>query len=156
MIEEKFISRPRVEDAVEIYKIIAFFAGKNIMLPRTLNEIYENLRDFWIYKKNKRIYGCCALHIIGWQDLAEIRSLAVKGPFQNKGLGRLLVERCLREAKELGIKRVFVLTFIPDFFKDFGFKPISKNKLPHKIWTDCLRCAYFPNCKEVSLIKRLR
>lgn len=124
------------------------------MLPRSLNEIYENIRDFFVYKDNDKLMGASALHIL-WEDLAEIRSLAVSKECQNKGIGKKLIERCLKEAKSLGVKKVFALTYTPQFFKKLGFKDIDKNSLPQKIWGDCLKCPRFPQCEEVAVIKIL-
>ncbi len=125
------------------------------MLERSLNYIYEHLRDFWVYEERNKILGCCALHIVGWQGLAEIKSLSVKEKYQNRGIGKALVKQCLVEAYSLGIKRVFALTFVPLFFKRLGFKVIKREALPHKIWSDCINCAYFPDCKEEAVIFNL-
>ena len=150
------IRKANIADVNKIQSLINIYANKNLMLPRSLNEIYENLRDFWVFQENKKIIGCCGLHVIGWNNLAEIKSLAVLKTKQKKGIGRLLVESCLREAKDLKIKKVFALTYIPDFFKRFGFKKISKSKLPHKIWIECCKCPKFPNCHEEALLKIIK
>lgn len=125
------------------------------MLPRALNEIYESMRDFSVYEENGELIGTVALHI-NWEDLAELRSLAVKEEYMKKGIGAKLVTSCLKEAKELGIARVFALTYQPEFFKKQGFKEIDKTQLPQKIWTDCLKCYKFPDCNEVALIIELQ
>ncbi len=122
------------------------------MLPRSLNELYENIRDFWVAEEGKKIIGCCALHI-SWDDLAELKSLAVEKKRQNRGIGRELVSTCLAEAKDLGAKRIFVLTYKADYFKNFGFKKIRNSELPHKIWAECINCSKFPDCKEIALVK---
>ncbi|OGX11895.1 MAG: GNAT family N-acetyltransferase, partial [Omnitrophica WOR_2 bacterium GWB2_45_9] len=124
------------------------------MLPRSLNILYENLRDFFIYEDKNKIVGCSALHI-SWDDLAEIKSLAVAKNYQNKGIGRKLAEACILEAKEIGAGRVFVLTYAPDFFKKLGFRQTAHNKLPHKIWAECINCPKFPDCRETALIKKI-
>ncbi len=124
------------------------------MLPRSLNEIYENLRDFWVAEKSGNIIGCIALHI-SWDDLTEIKSLAVRKDSQGKGIGRQLVSTCLVEAKQLGSKRIFVLTYKPDYFRNFGFRKVKNSSLPHKVWAECINCPKFPNCKEVALVKNL-
>ena len=94
--------------------------------------------------------GCAALHIV-WGDLAEVNSLAVRDSHKGKGTGRALVSRCLDEARGLGIRRVFALTYVPKFFRKCGFSRIAKSKLPQKIWSDCLNCHKFPDCGEVSV-----
>jgi amino-acid N-acetyltransferase len=124
------------------------------MLPRSLNELYENIRDFWVIEEKNKIIGCCALHI-SWDDLAEIKSLAVQKNRQNKGKGRKLVEACLREAKELGAQKIFVLTYKPDYFKKIGFIKIRHADLPHKIWAECINCCKFPNCQEIAMVKKI-
>jgi amino-acid N-acetyltransferase len=148
------LRKARVEDIKQIQFLINSFAKKNQMLARSLNELYEGIRDFWVYEKNKKILGCCALHI-SWEDLAEIKSLAVRSDKQSKGIGKKLVSACLAEAKDLGAERVFVLTYQPSFFVKFGFKKIKHDDLPHKVWAECINCPKFPNCQEISLLKIL-
>lgn len=150
------IRKAYIEDAQAIHKLINFYAGKDLMMPRSLNEIYENIRDFWLsFDKKNTLIGCAALHIVGWEGLAEIKSLAVEKKHQKKSMGSSLVQTCLTEAEELKIKKVFVLTYQPAFFKKFGFKIISKTKLPHKVWVECCNCPKFPNCTESALIKEI-
>lgn len=148
------IRKARIKDIKQIQNLINFFAQQNLMLPRSLNELYENLRDFWIYEEDNKIIACCALHV-SWEDLAEIKSLAVRKNRQKIGIGSQLINICLKEAKELGVKRIFALTFKPEFFKQFGFKRIKNTSLPHKIWAECINCPKFPNCKEVGMLKKL-
>jgi len=148
------IRKARIEDIKQIQNLINSFAKQDLMLPRSLNDLYENLRDFWVVEENKKIIGCCALHI-SWEDLAEIKSVAVAKRKQGKGIGKVLVQTCLREAKELGARKVFVLTYKPAFFKKAGFKKIKHSALPHKIWIECIRCPKFPDCREIALLKKL-
>jgi amino-acid N-acetyltransferase len=121
------------------------------MIPRSINELYENIRDISVCEDKEAICGTSALHIL-WEDLAEVRSLAVKKEYQRKGIGRKLVKKSLAEAKALGIRRVFVLTYQSDFFRNLGFVDIDKADLPQKIWGDCIRCPKFPECDEHALI----
>jgi len=148
------IRKAKIKDIKEIQKLINTFAKRDLMLPRSLNELYENLRDFWIAEENNKVVGCCALHV-SWDDLAEIKSLAVQKNKQGKGLGQELVYACLNEAKELGSKKVFVLTYKVDFFRKFGFRKIKHTDLPHKIWAECINCPKFPGCEEAAMIKKL-
>lgn len=148
------IRKARINDVKQIQELVNSFAKRNLMLPRSLNELYENLRDFWVYEENRKVSGCCALHI-SWQDLAEIKSLAVKPNRQKKGIGSQLIKTCIEEAKDLKVKKIFALTFKPNFFKKFGFKRIKNAALPHKIWAECINCAKFPNCKEIALVKKI-
>jgi amino-acid N-acetyltransferase len=145
------IRKAMIADVKTIQFIINEYADQGQMLPRSLNELYENLRDFSVYEDNGGIAGVCALHI-SWDGLAEVRSLAVRKDRIGKGIGAGLVKHCLREAVDLGAGRVFVLTYQEGFFKKQGFSPVDKKELPHKIWTDCLNCVKFPNCDETALI----
>lgn len=148
------IRKAGIEDVGQIQVLINRFARQQLMLPRSLSGLYDNLRDFWVCQQNNRISGCCALHIT-WQGLAELRSLAVSGRFQRKGIGRQLINAALLEARQLGCSSVFTLSYIPDYFRRLGFRTIGKEKLPHKIWADCINCPKFPDCKEIALIKKL-
>jgi amino-acid N-acetyltransferase len=143
-----------ISDAKIIHKFINTFARKEIVLPRPLNDIYEHIRDFFIVENNGDIIGACSLHIL-WEDLAEVRSLVVSEHSQKQGIGKLLVKRCIREARKLGIAKVFALTYTPDFFLKMGFAEIDKTELPQKIWGDCMRCPKFPECDEFAVIKQL-
>lgn len=147
------VRKAELKDAKQIHKLINYYARKNVMLPRTLGELCESIRDFWVYNDG-RILGCAALHVYS-DDLAEVRSLAVDNSRHRKGVGGKLLEACLDEARRLGIKRVFVLTLAAGFFEKFGFRSIDKAKLPQKIWGECVECAKFAKCDEVAYIKRL-
>jgi len=147
----RMIRKARIADVKPIQLIINEYADQGQMLPRSLNELYEDLRDFSVFEDNGGIAGVCALHI-SWDGLAEVRSLAVRKDRIRNGIGASLVKNCLREADELGAERVFVLTYQEGFFKKLGFSLVDKKELPHKIWTDCLNCVKFPNCDETALI----
>ena len=151
----KMIRKAKTREAKKIKELIDYYARKNEMLPRSLNEIYENLRDYWVWVEKRHIIGCAALHV-NWVDLGEVKSLAVSRYYMRRGIGSALVKKCLEEAKSLGLKRIFVLTFNPKFFKKHGFKSIAKKELPGKIWSECVRCVKFPNCNEVALIYYLK
>ncbi|MEW6075984.1 MAG: N-acetyltransferase [Candidatus Omnitrophota bacterium] len=148
------IRKARIKDIKAIQALINSFAKKDLMLARSLNELYETIRDFWIYEDKGKVIACCALHI-SWDDLAEVKSLAVKKEKQHKGIGRKLVLACIEEARALGAKKLFVLTYKPGYFRKFGFAKINHSQLPHKIWVECIRCAKFPNCQEIALLKKL-
>ena len=149
------IRKARMGDVKAIQKLIAEYARKGDMLPRSLSEIYENLRDYFVYLQNgEEVIGSAAIHIM-WEDLAEVRSLAVRDGHKSKGVGTKLVEACISEAIVLGIRRVFALTYRPAFFEKLGFVQVEKSDLPQKIWTDCLKCSKFPDCDEVALVSDL-
>jgi len=146
------IRKARIADVRTIQALIREYARKGDMLPRSLSSIYENLRDYFVYEnENGELIGSAAIHIM-WEDLAEVRSLAVLESEMGKGIGTKLAEACISEAIVLGIPRIFALTYRPDFFKRLGFREIDKSELPQKIWTDCLKCAKFPDCDEVALL----
>ena len=147
---ENVIRKPTLKDAPGIQKLIQHYAERKFLLPRTLNQVHEDLRDFVVCEKDGQIVGCGALHL--WSDLAEIRSLAVAENQWRLGVGTALVRACLGEAKTLGVKTIFVLTYQPDFFERLGFRRVSKDKFPHKIWVDCANCPQFPNCTETALM----
>jgi len=140
----------KISDVPRMHKLVNTFAGRGEMLARSLSEIYENIRDFVVIRKGKRIIGCAALHVM-WSDLAEIKSVAVDEDLQKQGLGTLLVTACLDEARELGIATVFCLTYKIKFFEKLGLKEVEKMKLPQKIWTECYHCPKFPNCDETAM-----
>lgn len=148
------IRKARIEDIKQLQALINGFAKRNLMLGRSLNELYEHLRDFWVMVKKDKVIACAALHI-SWDDLAEIKSLAVAKPHQHKGTGTALVGACLKEARQLGARRVFVLTYQPAYFRQFGFTQVTHADLPHKVWAECINCCKFPHCQEIALIKNL-
>jgi amino-acid N-acetyltransferase len=145
------IRKAVLSDVKNIQSLINQYAETGQMLPRTLNELYEYLRDFHVFEEDGALEGVCALHV-SWDGLAEIRSLAVRKDRVRAGIGRSLVQQCLAEAATLQVDRVFVLTYQDAFFRKLGFADVDKKELPHKIWTDCLNCVKFPNCDESSLI----
>jgi amino-acid N-acetyltransferase len=145
------VEKAKVGDVAQIYQLINCFADKDEMLARSLSEIYENIRDFFIIREGERVIACAALHV-SWSDLAEIKSLAVAENSQHQGIGSRIVEACLSEAKELGIPTIVCLTYRPSFFKRFGFSQIDKMDLPRKVWAECYRCPKFPDCGEIALL----
>lgn len=142
--------RATIPDVKEIQKIVNFHAAKDEMLPRSLNQVYETLRDYNVCEANGMLVGCCALHIM-WEDLAEIRSVAIHPDYQGRGIGRELVMRAIDEAKRLELPGVFLLTYKPEYFSKFGFTEVEKHSLPHKVWTECINCPKFPDCGEVAM-----
>ncbi len=146
------IRKARMSDVKGIQELIAEYARKGDMLPRSLADIYENLRDYFVFEgEGGELTGSAAIHIM-WEDLAEVRSLAVREGRMRRGVGTRLVEACISEAIVLGIGRVFALTYKPAFFEKLGFHVVEKSELPQKIWTDCLKCSKFPDCDEVALV----
>lgn len=148
------VEKATINDATQIHRLINHFANKGEVLPRPLSEIYENIRDYFVIRKNKTVIACAALHV-NWENLAEIKSLAVTEGYHKCGMGDLMVDACLKEAGELGISTVFCLTYTPDFFVKCGFTLAEKAELPHKVWGECYRCPKFPNCDESALIYKI-
>lgn len=150
------IRKAKTGDVAGIQKMLGNFAQQGRLLARSLSELYTNLRDMSVAVdcETGQVVGCCCLHVI-WEDLAEIRSLAVHESQQGRGLGRRLVEACMSEALDLGIKRLFTLTYETKFFEHMGFRIVDKNLFPQKVWADCLHCPKFPECDEVALVMDL-
>ncbi|NLX91174.1 MAG: N-acetyltransferase [Firmicutes bacterium] len=146
--------KARMSDTKDIAALINFYAEKGVMLPRTLPSIYQRIRDFTLIEENNTIIAVGSLRIL-WNDLAEICSLAVRPESVNRGLGSSLVKKMIQESRELEIKNIFTLTYQPVFFEKCGFKRISKESLPQKVWTECVNCPKFPNCDEIALIKNI-
>lgn len=144
--------RALVTDAPEIHRLIAVCSELGFMLPRTLGQIYETIQEWVVAEMDGRVVGCAALHV-DYALLAEIRSVAVDPALQGKGIGRLLVDAQVREARKLGVKNTFVLTDKPHVFARLGFQEIDKADLPRKIWRDCVNCPAFPECHETALIR---
>jgi amino-acid N-acetyltransferase len=152
---ESKLRRARVGDVGSIHRLINGFADRGDMLPRSLNELYENLRDWLVVENQGETVACCAAHVT-WEDLAEIKGLAVREDHQGRDIGSGLVRACLEDARSLAVPRIFVLTFIPEYFERFGFRRVDKSDLPQKVWSECIRCPKFPDCGEVGMILDLQ
>ena len=150
------IRKASIKDIKAIHELLQQYGKTGDLLARPLSELYDHVRDFWVFANNRedRIVGFCALQFC-WEDLAEIRSLAVHPDHLGKQIGVKLVETALSEAKSFNIKKVFTLTYQPDFFKKFGFAQIDRSELPLKIWSDCIICVKFPDCDETAMLKSL-
>ncbi|MDQ7784507.1 MAG: N-acetyltransferase [Desulfomonilaceae bacterium] len=148
------IRRATLRDIKAIHGLIAEQAKDGHILARPMSELYGQVRDFlvWSDEESGELVGCGSLHIV-WEDLAEIRSLAVRSSSQRQGVGSRLAEALLREAGEMGIAKVFVLTYRVALFERLGFTQMDKSELPHKIWADCIRCTKFPECDETALVR---
>ncbi|MFC1825769.1 N-acetyltransferase [Thermodesulfobacteriota bacterium] len=150
------IRKATIKDIKVIHELLQEYGTKGELLPRPLSVLYDHVRDFCVYVDNKkgRIVGCCALQFC-WEDLAEIRSLAVQPEYQHQKIGSMLTEAVLEEAESFGVKKVFALTYRPGFFNRFGFLEIDRSELPLKIWADCIMCVKFPDCDETAMMKQL-
>ena len=149
------IRKATVKDIKAIHGLLQEYGKKEELLARPLSELYDHVRDFCVYvDKNHNMIGCCALQFC-WEDLAEIRSLAVHPDHLGKSIGTELAKTVLTEAKSFNIQKIFTLTYKPDFFKQFGFFEIERSELPLKIWSDCMICVKFPDCDEIAMMKEL-
>jgi amino-acid N-acetyltransferase len=145
------VRRATLSDVEDMHQLINHFAGLGLMLPKPRSKLYQNIRDFFVAERERQLVGCGALHVI-WNDLGEIRSLAVAETYQNNGVGRRLAIAALQDAIELKLPRVFALTYQRDFFERLGFIEVDKSSMPQKVWGECMDCPKFPNCDEVAMI----
>jgi amino-acid N-acetyltransferase len=145
------IRKPRVTDIPGVKVLVDNAAAAGEVLPRTVTELFETIRDLHVFIDEEGVGGCCTLHV-DLADLAEVRSLVVREDLRGRGLGRHLVRACLDEARELGIARVYALTRVPAFFRGLGFQDMDKHDLPSKVFRDCVRCPEFPDCDEVAVV----
>jgi amino-acid N-acetyltransferase len=148
------VHRAAVTDVKAIHELVNGFARNGEMLPRTMAEIYEALRDYSVVRDGVQLLACGALHVM-WEDLAEVRSLAVREDKQGLGLGAMLVRSHLAEAQDLGLNTVFALTYRPGFFEKLGFVQADVMTLPRKVWNECYRCPKFPTCNEIAVVLEL-
>ena len=150
------IRKATIKDVKAIHTLLQEFSSKGELLARPLSELYDHVRDFSVCENNHRdtIVGCCALQFC-WENLAEIRSLAVTSSQWGKKIGSRLVENAIEEAKSFNVQELFTLTYRPGFFKKFGFEEIDRSNLPLKIWADCILCVKFPDCDETAMMLKL-
>lgn len=148
------IRKARIEDVKKIHQLINQSASRGEMLPRSLGELYDNLRDYFVHIHDDVVTGTGALHIC-WENLAEVRSLCVGEAERGRGVGRALVDACVEEAKTYDIQKLFLLTYQVEFFQKCGFTITDKKVFPQKIWSDCIKCAKFPECDETAMIREI-
>jgi amino-acid N-acetyltransferase len=153
--ELEVIRKATMADVPDVHRLITYHAELNRMLFRSHPDLYEHLRDFFVCPQAGdaagRVLGCAALELV-WRDLAEIKSLAVEETCRGRGIGTQLVNATLDEARSLGLARVFALTRDRPFFERLGFRVVPKDTLPHKVWTDCVRCPLQEHCDEIALV----
>ena len=145
------LRKARTSDALAMQRLINGFADKGAMLHRSLSELYENIRDFFVIEDAGQVIGCAGLHV-SWMDLAELKSLAVAEQAQGRGFGKRLIQACVEEAEDIGLSRVFALTYVPALFTKAGFQEVDKAMLPRKVWTECVYCPKFPDCGEIAVL----
>ncbi len=144
----------RVPDAAAIRDLINYYAERGRMLHRSLEAIYEMLREFVVAEEDGQIVGCVAIDVF-WADLAEVKSLAVAQARRGQGIGSMLAEAAEADARKLGVRKLFALTYEKDFFVSRGFTTIDRDTLPEKVWRECIACPKFDACDEIAMIKDL-
>ncbi|MBN2062723.1 MAG: N-acetyltransferase [Deltaproteobacteria bacterium] len=162
------IQHAKVGDVKGILDLVNWLAKQDLMLPRGPQYVYENIRDFVVVidetesdvsydghkRRDRKIIACCSMHVL-WEDIAEVRSLAIHPDFQKAGLGKKIVEYMVEDAKCLGIKHLFTFTLAQDFFEALGFEKRNKEELPSKVWGECSRCPKFFKCDEIGMIMEI-
>jgi amino-acid N-acetyltransferase len=148
------LRKARISDGEEMIILINSHAEQGLMLPRSRNMLYENIREFLLAEVDAQLVGVASLHIL-WSDLAEIRALAVSDEYKRRGIGTRIVKGLEEEARELGCSKLFALTYQPEFFKYCGYEEVSKDQMPQKVWTECINCIKFPNCDEIAVSRIL-
>ena len=154
---DAFVRKARVSDVPAIHKLINYYADRQLMLPKTNLQLYENLRDYSVAvspEDDSVVLVCGALHIY-WQNLAEIRAVAVVPDTASKGVGTLLVESLIEEAREFELEQVFVFTYVPGFFSRFGFIQVEHRTMPLKVYNECFHCPKFNTCDEMAMVLHL-
>lgn len=141
-------------DVEAIHQLVNTYAEQGLMLARSRTILYETLRDMLLAEEDGQVVGVGGLHLV-WNELAEIRAMAIAPDKKGTGIGRKIVEGLVEEARELGIKNLFTLTYQPGFFAKLGFSEVPKEQLPHKVWKECIYCAKFPNCDETAMTRTL-
>lgn len=145
----------RMNDARTICSLINYYAERGRMLHRSLESVYDAIREFQVAcEPSGRIIGCVALDTF-WADLAEIKSLAVANDRRRMGIGRKLLLAALRDARRMSIRKVFALTYEQAFFESLGFKTIGRDHLPEKVWTECIYCPKADACDEIAMMRTL-
>ncbi len=140
-----------IEDVPGIARLMAAYVAQGVLLPRPMNELYQCVREFHVAMLDGEVVACAALRLL-WNDLGEVRSLAVRPDQHGRGLGATLIDRVLDDARHLGLPRVIALTREVTFFERCGFAAVSRDTLPRKVWTDCVRCPRRHACDEVAVV----
>jgi len=150
------LRKAKMSDIPHIHNIVNDYALRGLMLRRPLMMLYESVRDFVVAECNcGTIVGTSGLHVL-WNDMAEVRSLAVLPAWQGRGIGKSMIQYMVQEAQEIGIERLFAFTYQQSFFEKCGFTVVKKDTLPQKVWKECIYCDKFHSCDEIAMIRSLR
>ena len=142
----------RIADAPAICELINAYAEQGLMLHRSLESCYEALREFQVAEDDDgRIVGSVAVDVV-WSDLAEVKSLAVAPSCRRRGVGAMLMDAAIADARRLGVRRLFALTYERAFFQRHGFDVVDRAKLPEKVWRECIFCPKVDACDEIAVL----
>ena len=145
-------TKAKLSDIESMQALVLPEVKSGVILFRSDDEVANNIRSYVLAKEDDKLLGFAALHIHA-PNLAEVRSLIVDSQYRGKNIGARLVQFTIQEAKDLGIRQIFTLTYQKAFFEKLDFNEIPKESLPeHKIWADCVKCKHFPICDEIALI----
>ncbi len=152
--ERVVLRRARTGDVPGIRRLVDLYASDRILLSKPTVTLYEDVQEFWVVADGPEVAGCGALHVL-WEDLAEIRTLAVAPAYHGRGLGDALLRRLLETARELGIRRVFCLTFEVDFFAAHGFTAIAGSPVDARVYEQLLQ-SYDEGVAEFLDLERVK
>jgi len=154
ILSEPAIRRAQPADVAGIHALLKQFSDREVLLPRSKDDLSANLREFLVVEEGGSIIACGALQIFTG-ELGEVRSLAVAPQHGKRGLGRQLVRRIEREALDIGLGRLMALTYAVGFFHRLGFCTVEMRELPEKVWGVCINCPKFRRCDETAVLKHL-
>ncbi len=143
-----------VDDVVAIDELLRSQIEKGKLLPRTLPELYERVRDFFVAEQHGEVVGCAALQLFT-AELGEVRSLAVSSSHEGHGCGRALIDHLVEESRRIGLRKLMALTYVPVFFHKLGFETVDREALPEKVWGVCVHCPHYHNCNEIAVLRWL-
>jgi amino-acid N-acetyltransferase len=128
----------RTSDVKAIRELVDSYAAPGQMLSKETVTLYESVQEFLVAERDGKVVGCGALHVL-WEDLAEVRTVAVSQEFHKQGIGHLILNEIIKRAREVGVKRIFCLTFQTEFFGSIGFKEIQGTPVEPDVYAQLLR-----------------
>ena len=144
----------KTRHAQGILQLMTSFSDEEILLPRSLNEIFSQIPQFFVIEHDSQVIGCASIEIFS-QELGEVRSLAVDPKYQGNDLGKKLLDAIETYGRELGLSKMMALTYVEQFFHRYGYKTVEMSTLPEKVWRVCVKCPNFHNCDEIPVLKQL-
>ena len=137
MSGEAVVRRATTHDVAAIRALVDQYQGE-VLLEKATVTLYEDVQEFWVAEADGRVLGCGALHVL-WEDLGEIRTVAVDQAAKRRGVGGLIVDRLIQHGRDLGIRRIFVLTFETSFFASRGFREIEGTPVTPEVYAELRR-----------------